>query len=276
MNGTVKSKKAPAVPVAMPANERSMFNPAKPRRMFEEIINQIKAQIEDGRLQRGDKLPTERMLASQFQVSRNTVREALRTLEISGLVTLKRGSSGGAFVAAGDPQILNSRLNSALRFTDFSVGDLTHAMRAITVMLLDAALPTLTEADLKAMEANVRKAEAFIDDPKKRSAILIQFYRLLAEASENKILVTIADSFIELLQEWVVRLGSLSGNRVVRSRRALIKHLRAGDPDAARRELEAYLKELHELWLRGERMDPPQPSKSRRKRRAHSSLRAVV
>jgi GntR family transcriptional regulator, transcriptional repressor for pyruvate dehydrogenase complex len=276
MNGTVKNKKAPAVRVAVAATEHMMFNPAKPRRMFEEIIKQIKAQIEDGRLQRGDKLPTERALASQFQVSRNTVREALRTLEISGLVTLKRGSSGGAFVAAGDPQILNSRLNSALRFTDFSVGDLTHAMRAITVMLLDAALPTLTEADLKAMEANIRQAEAVLNDPKKRSVILIQFYRLLAEASENRILVTIADSFIELLQQWVVRLGSLGGNRVVRSRRALVKHLRAGDADAARRELESYLKELHELWLRGERTDPPQPSKSRSKKRARSPLRATA
>jgi len=252
-----------------------MFRPAKPRRMFEEIINQIKAQIEDGRLQRGDKLPTERALASQFQVSRNTVREALRTLEISGLVTLKRGSSGGAFVAAGDPQILNSRLNSALGFTDFSVADLTQAMRAITIMLLDAALPTLTEADLKAMEANIREAEAVLDDPKKRSVILIQFYRLLAEASENKILVTIADSFIELLQEWVVRLGSLGGNRVVRSRRALVKHLRAGDSNAARKELEAYLKDLHALWLRGEQITPP-PANARSKKRPRTPLRAMV
>jgi len=70
--------------------------------------------------------------------------------------------------------------------TDFSVADLTQAMRAITVMLLDAAMPTLGEADLQAMEANIRAAEAVIDDPQKRSAILIQFYRQLAEASEKQ------------------------------------------------------------------------------------------
>lgn len=276
MSATAKTKRASLPPAPGAADERPMFRPAKPRRVFEEIINQIKAKIEDGRLQRGDKLPTERALASQFQVSRNTVREALRTLEISGLVTLKRGSSGGAFVAAGDPQVLNSRLNSALGFTDFSVADLTQAMRAITIMLLDAALPTLTEADLKAMEANIREAEAVLDDPKKRSVILIQFYRLLAQASENKILVTIADSFIELLQEWVVRLGSLSGNRVVRSRRTLVKHLRAGDSNAARKELEAYLEELHELWLRGEQITPPQPAKARLRKRPRTPLRATV
>jgi GntR family transcriptional repressor for pyruvate dehydrogenase complex len=273
MSGIIKAKVSSAPVVAA---EHPIFSPAKPRRVFEEIINQIETQIEDGRLQRGDKLPTERALASQFQVSRNTVREALRTLEISGLVTLKRGPSGGAFVAASDPQILNSRLNSALRFTDFSIADLTQAMRAITIMLLDAAMPTLTEADLKAMEANIREAEAVLDDPKKRSVILIQFYRLLAEASENKILVTIADSFIDLLREWVGRLGSLGGNRVVRSRRALVKHLRAGDSNAARKELEAYLKELHELWLRGEQLNPAQPAKARSRKRPRTPLRAMV
>lgn len=247
--------------------QNPMFNPAKPRRTFEEIINQIKANIEDGRLQRGDKLPTERALASQFQVSRNTVREALRTLEISGFVTLKRGPTGGAFVAASDPRILNSQLTSALRLTDFSVADLTEAMRAITVMLLDAAMPRLSEADLKAMEANVREAEAVIDDPQRRSAILIQFYRLLAEASENKILVTIADIFVDLLQQWVVRLGSLGGTKVIRSRRAIVKHLRKNDAKAAHKELETYLRELHDLWLSGATLDVTPAAQSPRQRR---------
>lgn len=269
-----KIKAATSNPATGPAAERSMFSPAKPRRVFEEIISQITVQIDDGRLQRGDKLPTERALASQFQVSRNTVREALRTLEISGLVTLKRGPSGGAFVAAGDPQLLNGRLTSGLRFTDFSVADLTHAMRAITLMLLDAALPTLTESDLKAMEANIQEAEAVLDDPDKRSLILIHFYRLLADASENKILVTIADCFIEVLQGWVVRLGSLSGNRVVRSRRALVRHLRNGDANAARKELDKYLKELHEMWLRGEQVAPLRRATGRSKR-PHTLQRTV-
>jgi GntR family transcriptional regulator, transcriptional repressor for pyruvate dehydrogenase complex len=253
-----------------------IFGPARPRRTFEEIINQIKTNIEEGRLKRGDKLPTERALAAQFQVSRNTVREALRTLEISGFIILKRGPTGGAFVAASDPAILNSQLTSALRVTDFSVADLTQAMRAITVMLLDAALPRLNETDLQAMEANIREAEAVIDDPQRRSTILIQFYRLLAEASENKILVTIADSFVDLLQQWVVRLGSLGGNRVIRSRRAIVRHLRADDAKAARKELDSYLKDLHELWLRSESTEPPPITAQERKRRGGTSLKPVT
>jgi GntR family transcriptional repressor for pyruvate dehydrogenase complex len=273
MNPASAKKRHEAAPET---GKNPIFSPAKPRRTFEEIINQIKTNIEEGRLQRGDKLPTERALASQFQVSRNTVREALRTLEISGFVTLKRGPAGGAFVAASDPRILNSQLTSALRLTDFSVADLTQAMRAITVMLLDTAMPTLSETDLQAMEANIREAEAVIDDPQRRSTILIQFYRLLAEASENKILVTIADSFVDLLQKWVVRLGSLGGNRVIRSRRAIVKHLRAGDAKAAHKELETYLQELHELWLRGGNVERATPAEPPRKRRRGSALKPAT
>src|SRR5260370_29852670 len=118
------------------------------------------------------------------------------------------------------------------------------------------------------MEGSIREDEAVIDDPQKRTAILIQFYRKLAEATENEILVTIADSFVDLLQQWVVRLGSLSGNRVIRSRRAIVKHLRAGDAKAAHKELETYLKELHELWLRGENTGTASPAKPPRKRRS--------
>src|SRR5690242_17566569 len=105
------AKKRAATP---PSEAGPIFGPARPRRTFEEIINQIKTNIEEGRLKRGDKLPTERALAAQLQVSRNTVREALRTLEISGFIILKRGPTGGAFVAASDPAVLNSQLTSAL------------------------------------------------------------------------------------------------------------------------------------------------------------------
>src|SRR5260370_19079663 len=117
-----KQHEAPPEPGKNP-----MFSPAKPRRTFEEIINQIKANIEEGRLQRGDKLPTERALASQFQVSRNTVREALRTLEISGFVTLKRGPAGGALVAASEPRLLNRPRYRALWPTVLLAANLPHA-----------------------------------------------------------------------------------------------------------------------------------------------------
>ena len=227
------------------------FRPARPRRAFEEIIYQIKTLIEDGALKPGHKLPSERALAAEFQVSRNTLREALRTLELGGQITLRRGASGGAFVSAPVSPDSNDYVIPSLRVTDFSVADLTEAMRLVTGMLLQACVRIVTDEDLAALEAYVDEAEKARGDPKQRSELLIQFYLLLAEASGNKILVVIANLYVEMLRGWVGKLGSLTGDRVIRSRRSIVSRLRERDLPGALADYEIYLRELHDLWLRG-------------------------
>jgi DNA-binding FadR family transcriptional regulator len=121
----------------------------------------------------------------------------------------------------------------------------------MTVMLLTTAAPLITDADLAALEANVAEARAITDDPRRRTEVVLGFYRILAEGTGNKILVVMADVLIELLRGWVARLGSLTGERVFASRERIIMHLRDGQISKAQAELENYLEELHHLWLRG-------------------------
>jgi DNA-binding FadR family transcriptional regulator len=72
------------------------FRQVSPRRAFEEILDQLEEAIVDGRLSAGDRLPSERDLASQFGVSRTSVREALRVLEALRIVKVQRGAENGA------------------------------------------------------------------------------------------------------------------------------------------------------------------------------------
>lgn len=250
-----------------------LFKPARPVRAFEEIINQIRALIESGNLSAGDKLPPERELANQLQVSRNTVREALRTLEISGLVTLRRGATGGAFISRRDGELLDSALNQTLHFTDFSVTDFAQAMHAIVIMLLQAALPTLNEDDLRAIENNIVSAETILE-PAARSAELVRFYVILAQASHNKILVSIAETFSQMLLSWVLRLGSLSGDRVLVVRREFVRLLRASDTRGAQGVLEDYMRELHRLWLTGSAPAPKRVKSQRGSRPRNDGILA--
>jgi GntR family transcriptional regulator, transcriptional repressor for pyruvate dehydrogenase complex len=74
------------------------FRPIRPARISEEITEQLKQSILFGDFKAGDKLPPERLLAGEFQVSRVAVREALRSLENSGFVVTRQGASGGAYV----------------------------------------------------------------------------------------------------------------------------------------------------------------------------------
>jgi len=73
----------------------SPFQPVVPQRAFEAIVRQLKDAISGGLLQPGDRLPTERELAERFQVSRASVREALRVLEALGIVGMRRGADNG-------------------------------------------------------------------------------------------------------------------------------------------------------------------------------------
>src|SRR5260370_37704371 len=87
------------------------FRRIRTQRAFEEIAEQIRGELVSRRLRAGDRLPAERALAEQFGVSRNTLREALRSLENSGLLRLQKGATGGAFVreSTGDAIITGLR-----------------------------------------------------------------------------------------------------------------------------------------------------------------------
>lgn len=82
-----------------------MFRPIHTKRAFEEICARIREQLALGVLKPGDKLPAERDLAQQLGVSRNVLREALRSLEMAGVLRLQKGVKGGAFVHGRAGQI---------------------------------------------------------------------------------------------------------------------------------------------------------------------------
>ena len=76
----------------------SRFRPIRQLRVSEEVAEQLKQSILLGHFKAGDKLPSERDLAEEFQVSRVAVREALRSLENTGFIETRQGATGGAFV----------------------------------------------------------------------------------------------------------------------------------------------------------------------------------
>ena len=71
----------------------SQFSAITPHRAFEDIADQIRGLVASGRLRPGDRLPPERELAALFNVSRNTLREALRALELAGMIEARKGAS---------------------------------------------------------------------------------------------------------------------------------------------------------------------------------------
>jgi GntR family transcriptional regulator, transcriptional repressor for pyruvate dehydrogenase complex len=242
-------------PVQPTRKERSpvVFRPARPRRAFDEIIGQIKAMIEDGTLRPGDRLPSERALAEQFAVSRNTVREALRMLEIAGIVQLRRGATGGSFIAATGSPLTADTLSNALQLTDFSLANIVETLRDLASITASTAIERMSEEDLEKLEDNVRRAAELTEagewDEKMR--VSLEFYAIMAEATENPVLVLIVRTLLEVTEKLILRVGVTHDDSIVRSRRALLKALRARDPDAALAELARHFSKLHKMWLSG-------------------------
>src|SRR5579871_5991655 len=96
------TKTGPIVIQALPSvGMPTGFAPVGPRRTFEGAVEQIAERIRMGELSAGDRLPSERELAASMQISRPTLREAVRVLASAGVLTVHSGAGGGIFVASG-------------------------------------------------------------------------------------------------------------------------------------------------------------------------------
>ena len=97
----------------------------KGRRLYEDIVQQFSSLIRQGVLKPGERLPSERVLAEQLQVSRSSVREAIRSLELQGLVISKRGS--GTFINTDNLESMVALIASTLTSgADTGVDNLKH------------------------------------------------------------------------------------------------------------------------------------------------------
>lgn len=229
----------------------SEFRPVATRRAFEEITAQIRDRLVLRSLRTGDRLPAERQLAGQFRVSRNTLREALRSLEIAGLVELKKGATGGAFIREGGGEAAVAGLADLFRMGAIRPEHLTEARILVGTEVTRLACKRRSKADLAALEANVRAAEAATErnEMARRAEINYEFHRLLARATRNPVLIVLTDALMVMTRHFIERIGYQPNRYVLPSRRRLLVLLRNGDAEGAAGEMEQMLKRLQRSHL---------------------------
>src|SRR6185312_11644165 len=166
------------------------FTPVSTGRISAEIVDQIKSAIRDGRLGPGDQLPAERELTKQLGVSRVSVRDALRMLEAHGLIEVRVGARGGAFVTTPAPSLVSEGFADMLRMSDVSPADVTEMRLVFELALLPLAVERATEDDLAELAAICDASEAAGYDVA-RSA---EFHTRLAACTHNDALALFAAS----------------------------------------------------------------------------------
>lgn len=169
--------------------DKGIFSKVQHKRSAENVVEQILARIEEGVLQPGDKLESERVLSQEFGVSQPCIREALRALELMGILRVERGK--GAFIldtlTSGNIWQYWASMNSA------EVKDILEVREALDGKSIELAIRHRERLDYTQIEQNIQTMMASDQegemDYHKGIALDIEFHVLLAELSGNKLLV---------------------------------------------------------------------------------------
>lgn len=228
------------------------FSPVKSRRLSDVIGEQIRERLAASELGPGDKLPPERDLALQLNVSRNAVREALRMLESSGVLTLQKGARGGAFISSGDTSFLSTGLQDLLNLKGITIEQITEARVWLGEIVTRVACERATDEDFRLLDENIAEAEQALarGDLDRKLTLQIEFHNILARATQNPILIVIMTSITQLMLNFARLVGPEDNDLAIQSRRRFMPLLRARDSQGAIAVMSEHLDTLKERYVR--------------------------
>ncbi|HTM26327.1 MAG TPA: FadR/GntR family transcriptional regulator [Vicinamibacterales bacterium] len=211
---------------------------SRPGRVSEVIARRIKKQISDGRLAVGHKLPAERDMARQFKTSRVSVREAYRSLEEVGLLSIRRGAEGGAFVAQFDHEPVRRSLSLVLGLGKSSHEEVTEARVLLEPPIARLAALRARPEDVAKLEQVLMQEEQEVRHSSADSGTTAgQFHRAIAACARNMPLVVLMNALGDLTAESVSTLDARTRSRHRRKNceyhRQIFEAIRAHDGEAA-------------------------------------------
>lgn len=174
--------------VVAPETEGDLAAPSRRVRAWETVVDWVEERIYSGQLTVGDQLPAERDLAARLGVSRSAVREAMRTLQASGVVrsTVGAGPSGGTSVTANPHQALTRLLRLHIALENFPLDDITEA-RIVLESLAVASAAERADEDAHARIGRAMQALDSLNDADGFARASEDFHRAIAQASGNRL-----------------------------------------------------------------------------------------
>lgn len=265
-----------AAPVHFPGAPLSdIFSRIEHSRTADEVVQQIESLILEGVLRTGDRLPGERELARQFEVSRPILRDALKALEGRGLLTTRPG--GGTHVADVIGQLFTKPVTDLISMHRKAATDYLEYRREIEAVAAEYAARRATEDDLALLD----RVMARMDEAHRtgnfdnEAEIDVEFHHAICECAHNIILLHTLRSCYRLLSEGVFQnrllVFSVPGAReaLLSQHRAIYAAVKAGDPAAARQAAMDHITYVERSMAEAERSgDWQRVSRLRRKQRS--------
>ena len=227
-----------------------LLEPVKRSRIYEHIVEQIHALIREGRWAPGDQIPPERELAERFRVSRTSVREALRALEMQGIIDSRQG--GGTFVRTADRETLVPPLAAAILRGQRELAEVLEVRELIEPGIARLAAVRATDEHVSELEGLLESQRACIAEQRSFVEEDTAFHYTLARAADNHILLRLHNVILDLLREsrqsylHVPERPQMS----LRGHEAILRAIKARDGDSANRASLAHITEVRDGILR--------------------------
>ncbi|MDX3263822.1 FCD domain-containing protein [Streptomyces sp. NPDC093228] len=231
-------------PVKAAAPAEGLFKAVSSSRVSQLIVDQIRMLLKEERLQPGDRLPSERELCTQFGVSRVTVREALRSLEASGLVEIRLGARGGAFVTAPSSRRVGEGLADLLSLSPLTATEVTEARLVFELGIVPLIIERATEEDLDALRALCDEHAEAVKQGTYDMEMSADFHTRVAACTHNGAIEMLVQSFHGPLLMSLREAQSIEpqmGHRGSKEHRKFVEAIAARDAEAATEIMRTHL-----------------------------------
>ncbi len=226
-----------------------MNAPVQFTKVFERVAEQIEKRILDGELRKGDRLPTERELAEQFQVSRTAVREAMKSLAQKGLINMRPGR--GTIVIDGAREAMQNSISLMMKLKLGEVGGSDNLVEFRVILeteIAALAAARATEKEISAMHEAIRIMDESLNDADAFISADNEFHEALAQATQNALILILINSIVHLLSEQRKQIFETEGGpqRGQIHHRRILESVTRRDPEAARAAMRSHLQQVRE------------------------------
>jgi GntR family transcriptional regulator, transcriptional repressor for pyruvate dehydrogenase complex len=226
------------------------WGPVLPTTLSSQIVHHIRGAIFERKLHPGEFLGTEASLAEGFGVSRMAARDAVRSLQALGLVTIRKGAGGGITIAEGDPDRLSEAMAIQLLLLGVSVPDLLDAQFAIELLIGELAAQAITKSELEHLQTIIANAEKKTNDIGPFLDLIFDFHVGMARASHNPALAIPLRAYMDALRPYYRQATTHErAVHVVNRYRELIELLARKDKNAASALLTRHQREIRRSLL---------------------------
>jgi DNA-binding FadR family transcriptional regulator len=221
------------------------------------IVGQVRAALFRGELRPGDFLGSEAELAAHFDASRLPVREALRTLRAMGVVEVRRGAEGGAFVAEPSQDTVVDAMAVQLALLDLSSNELIDAQLAVECLAAEMAAENADADDFARLDGLIAAMSGQLDDQPGFVSHSMAFHAAVVAASHSRALIAQFRMFQDILaSDRQHYSGGVLTRRVLARHRKLRDLIAAGDGDGARAQVAFALRDFRRSRTR----NPAEPA----------------